>query len=274
MNYIRKNTLTEFMAKALDNTVKKSGLPSRKAPRLDWDLNTDFDGAVKLQQGGWSERPDLSKLASSIDTSGNAEITVQNTTYDVQGAYVDVATYLEGVPECMVNFTEQPERKVIRIAFNLSTSHAMTSKAFKNRGAVVLAVVRKLIESGYSVELVGFQYCKPSGGNRKAKGIYLQQIVLKESEQIIDEDALAFWCCHPAALRRLGFSAKESMTEEEKQYFGFTPNAGYGVPQSARTNTKVVEELDADCIIDVKSEDFKRAIEEYEHAIKHLNEKL
>ena len=274
MNYIAKNTLSEYMDKVLDNSVDKTGLSSRThRSRNEWDRSVGFDGAVKLQKEGWDERPDLSKLADSIETSGQVEIATPATTYDVQGSYVDVPTYLEGVPECMVDFVEETSRKVVRIAFNISTSFNMTDKAFTNRGAVTLAVVRKLIEAGYSVELIAFQYCKPSGGKDK-KGIYLQQIIIKEADQLIDEDSIAFWCCHPAALRRLGFSAKESMTEEQKQHFGVTRDGGYMKPMCAHDNSKVLAEIDADCIIDIKTHNFDKAVEEYKSAINHLNQKL
>lgn len=274
MNYIVKNTLPEFMNKVMSDPERKADLSSRTIRTSPtWDANADFNKAVSLQQGGWSERPNLSKLASGIETKGTAEIVKATTTYDVQGAYVDVATYLEGVPECMVDFSDEVDRRVVRVAFNLSTSCNLTTKAFHNRGAVVLAVTRKLIEAGYSVELVGFQFVQ-SSAKRQRKGIYLQQVVIKEAEDVIDEDAIAFWCCHPAALRRLGFSAKESMAEEVREYFGFVRGGGYGSPRCAHTNSKVLEALAADCIIDVKSDEFEMAIREYEHAIEHLNNNI
>ena len=265
----------DYMAKCLANPDKDGASHINNKQRNDW-AGASLRDALKLQREGWSQRPDISKLANEIDISGSADLTEMVTEYSVQGSYVDVPTYLEGVPECMVEFVAQPAPKVVRIGFNLSTGHQLSSQAFANRGAVIMAIYNKIASAGYSVEVVTYTATSSvkKDGNKRITHKHCTSFVLKRSDQWMDEDELAFWCCHPSALRRCEFMHKESLPEEERRAFGYYSGHGYGVPLDLAEFDEANEQMALDCKVDFRSESFEAAVAYYNSTIEEINEKL
>ena len=246
--------------------------PDKDGASHDKDLDKWAGGSLKdalrLQREGWGGRPDVSKLAKDLDVQGSADLTEMTTEHSVQGAYVDVPAYLEGVPECMVEFTEQPAPKVVRIGFSLSTGANLSEKAFANRGAVLLAIYNKVASAGYSTEIV--VYAPVNRGKHK----HSTSFVLKRSDQSMDEDELAFWCCHPSALRKIHFMHQESMPKDVRQAFGYINSGSYGMPIDLAKFPEAEEHLALDCRNDLRSDSFEDAVKYYNKTIEALNEKL
>ena len=151
------DSIEDYMAQCLANPDK--GGASHQAVRNNWAGGT-LENAIKLQREGWEGRPDVSKLAKDLDIEGSADLTEMTTEHSIQGAYVDIPAFLEGVPECMVEFTEQPAPRVVRLGFSLSTGAHLSDKAFANRGAVMLAIYNKVASAGYSTEIVVYSTTK------------------------------------------------------------------------------------------------------------------
>lgn len=265
MNIVQTyDSVGEFLAQA--NTAKKK-YTSIDTDRPKWFGTSSLEQAVGLVQQGWDGRPDLSKLSSDIESVTSSEVAKINLEHQVQGAYVDVGAYIEGVPECMVQFVEQPEPKVVRLAFNISTSASMSREAFANRGAVTLAICNKLQLAGYAVEIVAYECCQ-SGSSKHGVSW-----VLKSSAQPLDEDSLAFWCCHPSALRRIHFLYCESMDDKVRAEFGYN-GGSYGRPCALNEFKEAREAFNPDVNIDFRKESFADAVKEYNKLIAKLNERL
>jgi len=256
----------DYMAQCLANPDKENGASHDRD--LDKWAGGSLENALKLQREGWGGRPDVSKLARDLDVQGSADLTEMTTEHSVQGAYVDVPAYLEGVPECMVEFTEQPAPKVVRIGFSLSTGANLSEKAFANRGAVLLAIYNKVASAGYSTEIV--VYSPVNRGKHK----HLTSFVLKRSDQHMDEDELAFWCCHPSALRKIHFMHQESLPKDVRQAFGYSTSGSYGIPIDLAKFPEAEEHLALDCRNDLRSDSFEDAVKYYNKAIEALNKKL
>lgn len=259
------DSIEDYMAQCLANPDKDGA--SHDSDHDKW-AGGSLKNALKLQREGWEGRPDVSKLAKDLDIEGSADLTEMTTEHSTQGSYVDVPAFLEGVPECMVEFTEQPAPKVVRLGFNLSTGANLNSKAFANRGAVMLAIYNKVASAGYSVEIVVYATIKQK--NHK----HSMSFVLKRSDQYMDEDELAFWCCHPSALRRIDFMHRESLPESDREELGFAIDGNYGVPIDLAKFPEAEEHLALDCRNDLRSESFEDAVEYYNKTIKELNAKL
>ena len=259
------DSVGEFMAQA--NSAKQRHT-SVSTDRPEWFGTASLEQAIGLVQEGWDTRPDLSKLSSDIESHTSSEVATLNLEHQVQGAYVDVGAYLEGVPECMVQFVEQPEPKVVKLAFNISTSGSMSRDAFANRGAVTLAICNKLQMAGYSVEIIAYECCQNRVGSK-----HFVSWVLKSSAQPFDEGSLAFWCCHPSALRRIHFLYCESMDEKVRREFDYN-GGGYSKPCPLIEHKQAMEAIKPDVNIDFRKERFEDAVKEYDKLVAKLNEKL
>ena len=258
-------SVEDYMAQCLANPDKDA--ESHNTKHNAW-AGGSLKDALKLQREGWQGRPDVSKLAKDLDIEGSADLAEMTTEHSTQGSYVDVPAFLEGVPECMVEFTEQPAPKVVRLGFSLSTGAHLSKKAFANRGAVMLAIYNKVASAGYSTEIV--VYAPVSKGKHR----HSMSFVLKRSDQYMDEDELAFWCCHPSALRRIDFMHRESLPEDERQAFGYVKLGSYGMPIDLDQFPEADERLALDCRNDLRSDSFEDAVEYYNKTINELNEKL
>lgn len=259
------DSIEDYMAQCLANPDKDG--ESHNAKHNKW-AGGSLENALKLQREGWQGRPDVSKLAKDLDIQGSADLTEMTTEHSVQGAYVDVPAFLEGVPECMVEFTEQPAPKVVRLGFSISTGANLSEKAFANRGAVMLAIYNKVASAGYSTEIV--VYAPVNRGKHK----HSTSFVLKRSDQHMDEDELAFWCCHPSALRKIDFMHRESLPKNVRQAFDYIKGGCYGMPIDLERFPEAEEQLALDCRNDLRSDSFEDAVEYYNKIIKDLNEKL
>ena len=259
-------SVEDYMAQCLANPDKRNGASHDKS--LNSWAGGSLENALKLQREGWSGRPDVSKLAKSLDVQGSAELTEMTTEHSTQGAYVDVPAYLEGVPECMVEFTEKPAPKVVRIGFSLSTGANLNKQAFANRGAVLLAIYNKVASAGYSIEIICYAPVK------KRSNKHCMSFVLKRSDQYMDEDELAFWCCHPSALRKIDFMHRESLPQDIRKTFGYSKDGNYGVPIDLSDFKEAEESLSLDCRSDFRSSNFEDAVEYYNKTIEELNAKL
>ena len=261
------DSVEDYMAQCLANP-DKGGVSHRNSHEgIKWAGGT-LDNALKLQREGWEGRPDVSKLAKDLDIQGSADLAEMTTEHSTQGSYVDVPAFLEGVPECMVEFTEQPSPKVVRLGFSLSTGCGFSEKAFTNRGAVMLAIYNKVASAGYSTEIIVYAPIE------QGKHMHSMSFVLKRSDQYMDEDELAFWCCHPSALRRIDFMHRESLPESDRKNLGFTKDGNYGMPINLKEFPEAEEQLALDCRNDLRSESIEDAVKYYNKTIEELNAKL
>lgn len=259
---------------AVGEALPKSKRGASCGGNSKWAGSASIEEAQALVKGGWDKRPNLSKLSKDIDSQTSSDIDRMAMEHQVQGAYVDVGAYLEGVPECMVEFVDQPEPKVVTLAFNISTWATMSTKAFANRGAVTLAICNKLQLAGYAVEIKAYCSVKGTKGG-EARSRHTTIFTVKESSQLLDEDSLAFWCCHPSALRRIHFLHDEALHLKVRDIFGYGAGCGgYGKPCELREHPQAEKQVNADVIIDFQEDSFEGAIREYNKLIAQLNKKL
>lgn len=223
---IRRNHGTVRKQVELAKKKPKHGYPASRntGASTRWDYNAGFDGAVKLAEEGWSEGAE--KIKSVVDKVSEIlrpKTFQQEIKYDVTGGYVNVGMYLNGEPECFVNYVppEKP-RKPLRIVVNAAASAAVDAQALINRGAAIAAAIDVLERRGYMVELDIIQSIK------NGKTEYTTIARAKDMGQPIDLDRMAFCLAHPAYLRRIIFGVEEQ--EEKDIQIKIGVGDGYGTP--------------------------------------------
>lgn len=180
---------------------------ARNVPAQTWNGNVTHDEALQLAETGWTDAPNLSELAERIaPTETRISHEMQHA---VSGAFVDVSRYVEGHPEDMLEFCDEPAPRQIRLAVDLCKECKETARQLELAGAVALAVIDTLNRSGFVADLMAFAVIE--SGVQKGKKIFatgrksLTSFPLARAGEPIDPDQLAFWLCHPAALRQLIF---------------------------------------------------------------------
>lgn len=254
----------------------KDGYRASVSGREGFTGTKNLEEAIKLVQNGWGNRPDISKMSREIELQGSVDTNSLSLENQITGAYVDIGAFLEGIPENMVQFVDEPIPKIVTIAFQLSTGSSMTQKAFSNRGAVILALTDKLTCAGYDVciKAVCCHRARRNGGRKLYYGT--TAITIKQPNETLDVDSLTFWACHPSALRRVHFMHCETMDIPTCELFGYGNHGGggYGNVGDIESHKEANEAIGADVLVQLKTERFEVAVSKYEEIIKDLTDKL
>ena len=193
-----------------------------------------FEEALVLARHGWPEgaakaRKLLEKLEVPMLTSVTSE-----TVYDVTGSYVDVGEYVQGVPECMVDFKEDKRRaRFASILVSGVVGSNIDPGELINRGVCIAALVDTLERSNVRCE-VSLVFLNNLSGS-----VLEYTVVLKQAHDPLNLDVLTFGVAHPSCFRRLVFGAYEHESTAVRSAIGIHQDGGYGrvvpVPQEEGT---------------------------------------
>ncbi len=210
------STLSEWLARAsmpavASRTSETSG--SHQLDNAEWAGSRDFESALKLARGGWKEgRKRLLESQKEIHFAGSIKSLEPVKRMDVAGDEPDIGLFLEGEPECMVDFqfelTDRPASAVQKLTLDLSASASIGTDVFPRVGAALLIIADALESAGYRVE-IDLSMISNNRNKKRHKGLYQWKTTMKGAEQPLDLNALAFWSMHPSALRRLWFNMYE-----------------------------------------------------------------
>ncbi len=197
--------------------------------RTRWAGGT-WQQAVALARTGWKEGADRVRRLSDGYTAAITNL-VDKTVYyyDVSGSYVDVARYVEGEPEHFWEFAtervQQAGTRIHRIIVQGGYSSVTEEDTIYRRGAAITALVDVLETVGIRTEI---QLVATARGNQ-AKGWFEYRVPVKEADEPLDIDRVAYFLAHPSSLRRLGFACDERfLPESEHGCYGIRANGTYG----------------------------------------------
>jgi hypothetical protein len=162
---------------------------------------------------GWKEQLDSAlELAESAVQLAEQEHMVDtfNPVWDVTGAEVDVARYLSGEPECMIDFPLAKTSKsgrIIALCASITYSGAIGPDTIRRRGATMVALALALSRLGHNTEL----WADLSGTPMGSGGDVRIRVLVKGANDELDPSKVMFAFAHPAMLRMLGFAAIEGL---------------------------------------------------------------
>ena len=198
--------------------------------RESWRGVSSFDDALRLARYGWQEQ-----LQAALDLAESAVKLAEqehmldtfNPVWDVTGAEVDVARYLQGEPECMIDFPLTKTSKsgrVITLVVSGAVSGAVSAETIVKRGQLIVALAMALGTLGHAVEI----WCDFSS---QAKGLNsYQRALVKSASDELDPASLMFALAHPAMLRVLCFAVKDGYPVKGGFHNAFGKNLGRGAP--------------------------------------------
>lgn len=190
--------------------------------RNEWTGGASFEQAIAMARIGWPEgAARAQKLLKSLQLPPFEE-THSVTQNDVTGSYVDVGEYVQGVPECMVDFREDTRKaRFLSIRVSGVMACAIPAEEAMNRGVCIAAIVDALESRGIrcDVSLVFL--------NRRPRGTVEYTVSLKRATDPLNLDVIAFGVAHPACFRRLVFGAYEN--ESKATRLALHVPGGYGI---------------------------------------------
>ena len=207
----------------------------------DWAGTKTIEEAFQQIDGWEAGRAEVEKVRGALGDlvpSYSGALTFQ-TRLAVAGDEPDVGLFLAGEPECMLeSYLERtPCGSIsVKVVFDCSVSGGFDSQSMVRRGAAAVAIVDALESAGLRVELDLIASAYSSGH------IMIQTVPLKQAQDVIDLDRLAFWLASPAVLRRLTFRAMDHMPDLERKPF----NSGYGRPLNEK---QIKAHVDADILL-------------------------
>jgi hypothetical protein len=178
---------------------------TKEGAGMSWDLNAGWDKARVMSYEGWSEgaeklRTALEKLEDFSPTSSlEDEADGMDLKIGDEGEMFMPDEYFAGEENFMVNIEFKVHKPIIRICCNISASCGVSANDMVARGVVIAATCRKLERLGYGVQI----WVADCG--KGCDGYSVNLVRIKDSDERMDDKALAFWMGHPAALRRIFF---------------------------------------------------------------------
>lgn len=191
----------------LVSNVRGSGVSRAAQAGYEFTHVHSASEAYTLAREGWSAELETS-LAAAEDAIRKVE--TEHTlltfvpTFDVSGCDVDVARYLSGEPECMVDYPLTPIVKagrVITLCASISISAAVDTSSIIRRGQAITALALALSQLGYACEI----YADLTGYSSGKTSVIRTRI--KSAHDVTDPERIMFALAHPAMLRVFGFAA-------------------------------------------------------------------
>jgi hypothetical protein len=180
----------------------------------------DWDEALRLAVDGWQvplEQADVTVGTLRERAGIGATVTTLEPTWDVTGSEVDMAAYLAGVPECMIDAVPRRTSKrgrVVTFLIPAGYGHEVKHEAIINRGLALATLSAAIIEAGHGVEIWSGEANLIGPENNERFAAVARVISAGEP---FDVGRLIFAVAHPAMLRRLWFAVRDGLDVELAQ---------------------------------------------------------
>lgn len=215
----------------------------------DFSMCASLADAISMARAGWSEvRPKVDDIFDSVAERIADRLDSRfQTLHNYSGFSVDMGRYLQGDPECMLDYVPEEQRamgRVVKIVFNVACPYYIPAETILRRGVAIVALIDTLHKLGVGIELWADESIEGRSG-----GKYSNRCKIHESSQMLDINSVMFAVAHPAMLRRVLFSMQEQSKLADKQ--GAKIGGGYGLPVNTHRNAG----LDFDVVVDKLEED-------------------
>jgi len=197
-----------------------------------------FEEALKFANEGWDEGIKKIKKLQNLASKGQAveQVEVMN----VCGAYVDVATYLSGVPDCFVDYETVEATKFIKLYFDMTANGNVELEQFLSYSNAIVSIIDKLESEGYRVELNTYTAVSLYDKNTNV----LTTIRVKNYSESVNINTIAF-AFHPSFLRRLWFKWQETTKVWQSTYGkALKTLEGFDIPSDAVVMPRLMENYD------------------------------
>lgn len=193
-----------------------------------WEGFNSIAELKSLARDGWGTEADeaLAIAESVVETvQQDHHMPAFRPLWDVSGCEVDVARYLSGEPENMIDYEmvkTSRSGRVIVLCASVSISGAVQPETIKRRGHGIAALAFALSRMGLAVELWADQAVK-SGSS-----IASNRVLVKGANDELDPARIMFAYAHPAMLRGLMMANMHNWPAAQRKMHRV--GTGYGYP--------------------------------------------
>lgn len=194
----------------------------------NWRGGVTFAEAIDLAQSGWEDplTETLELVESMVDKVEKAhEIEHFQAVWDVSGCEVDVARYLNGEPENMIDYpmiSVPKHGRVITLCATVGAIATISPESMIRRGQVVTAFALLLSRLGYACELWADSTAKHGDWR------YSVRTLVKGTNDTLDPSRVLYAYAHPSMLRALTFAVRLGMTGACRKAFRMDTCGGMG----------------------------------------------
>lgn len=196
----------------LADYVEENQAKIRKFIRSNFSAEfSGFDNipdACAFARAGWAD-----ELPVAMDVAESAVSKVETVqtlttfmpTFDVTGCDVDIARYLSGEPECMIDYplTEIVKAgRVITLCLSICYSGSQSHASIIRRGQTMVALAMTLSHLGYACEI----WTDFTTG-MTPEGCTSVRTLVKSAHDVIDPERIMYSLAHPSSARSLNFAA-------------------------------------------------------------------
>ncbi|ATL70742.1 hypothetical protein CRH09_35745 [Nocardia terpenica] len=158
--------------------------------------------------------------------------------YDVTGADVDVARYLSGEPENMINYqlVDTPRAgRIINLVVSVTTSHKTATSAIRERGIQIVALALAIEKIGFQVELWTDGLLSEMPGVRPGRQARIRTRI-KGPGEMMDPGRIVYAFTHASYFRGLGLAAMHLLPEP--WHGPLRVGGSYGRPAGGKDDTR------------------------------------
>jgi hypothetical protein len=231
--------MAEFAAKADKSALEATRDLAERRPEFVFPPGTEpwratFGNALKLATDGWSEQlPDTLTIAEDAVRMADREHTMDSfeAVWDVTGGAVDVARYLSGEPECMIDFPltqTSKQGRVITLAVGTAISGSVSADTYLRRGRGIVALALALARLGHAIEIWAYDSSICNGANSDHYAHL--RVCVKSAHDEIDPARLMFTLAHPAMHRALMWAVRDKIAQPWRK--GLSMRAKRGLPNN------------------------------------------
>lgn len=192
---------------------------SSQTDRNGWHGTASYEACEKLAREGWhGPIAEVERISGHVEDRIDTTIiqTSFDSRFDVCGGEVDIARYLDGEPECMIE--SEPIRisrhgRAVRVVVPCVFSSATREASILGRGAAVVALADVLAKAQHPLEVwAAYNFASTNEG----APLFQALVRIQRADEPIDIGRLSFVLGHPSSLRRVGFRACENLVTTKK----------------------------------------------------------
>ena len=202
-----------------------------------WAGTETWDEAVSLALNGWTDGLNDLKYKINADSKfikgASNRFRMRN---DVTGSFVDIDKYIQGEPECMMEFETQIEPRFATVFVSAGASACVDKKEILERGRKVLEVIDALEQNNIRTRVVQI-FAVENDENKE-----YTTIVCKDYQNRLDMESLNFAICNAAQLRRFAFAVWERAPRKWRDAMGFRQGLGGGYGRPAKSIKAAIDE--------------------------------
>ncbi|MBE5944922.1 MAG: hypothetical protein E7258_08425 [Lachnospiraceae bacterium] len=155
------------------------------------------------------------KLKKEIDKVNIKYENTRKVRPSVVGSRPNVPAFIAGAPKTMYRVDRAKEKRFVDIYINIAYDNNTTEAQIRNRGILVLNLVKLLESHDYGVNLKVFEACMVGGE------AFCATVGLKQPGELLNEKKCYYPMCGKEFLRRIMARVKESMPFKENWHMSY-----------------------------------------------------